>query len=957
MTGPSLRSLTTIRFAVLIAAVLASSTVAFGVLFTASPAATRLSREINRCMARSTAATEQLPTDVAGLNVRRDGVRACTKPLIIGEAVWVAYGLGAEVVVAGLLYGLHPWWLTRRRRLTRLDGDPDTGDVRAELDDLAHQAGLTGPPVWLLAPYAPTQGGQAFGLPGRRRISLDVGLLARFDTDRPGFRAVVRHELAHLHNRDVGRTYLTIAAWWSFVTVALLPFLAVTLKSNLLREPLSPHRGTTTDTSAEALYRLGTVLALTAIVYLARNAVLRTREAHADFTAAGWDDPDGALTRVVTALPWPTGTTRGARLRRAWARLGTHPHPSARAAAVADARRLTRPGLWDMTGLGLLLGLTFNNITLLAGGLLGAYLLPGMVLIALPFGVALVALLAVAVIGVTQTASGGPRTALLLSGALAAGLTVSKPVSLLSARNPGLGDTPTAFLLVSALYLAGAVLLGAWVFSAYRALAEPAAPTNHPRWWSWMVAGTAVVFGAPLFAVGNPLALPYDILTVVTGGLPVSGWAIGWYVALAKWIGLLYLPLEKLANNNPFFLVGIVGLGAVPITVLARRRKSGAPPIGAGRALAVGAIAGMAIVSIGLLLPYAARAALPLDVRQVPTNLNDDFPAPDFRTVYGHTYRAMAVLTQAVAAAVIAAWATRLRPVLVPLTVLTTAVIATQGFYVSRALANHLGVFGKPRQFSVSSALPDQDVGFILSMMLAWGIVAAIPAGLLGAGLGALWRRRRPSRPVALASDPRPGANRATITAVGLLGAAVLAATTTLAPDADDRWMPDPVPAAAAIPLPAAPTKPISSAVDRCVLGTWRETLHQNDSLVVGEKRTRFTSSGITQTFRPDGTATVNYDGGTPLTATVDGQHLSIVVRGRGTIRFRSARGTITYRDGKGTGTQTLKINGTVRSRSTLRWRFDPDHYTCNGDTMRQTPATPGANPYLIILHRTAPAD
>ena len=53
-----------------------------------------------------------------------------------------------------------------------------------------------------LGPARPPPDGLAFGLPGTTG-RLTGGLVVRQATDPPAFRAVVRHELAHIRNRDV----------------------------------------------------------------------------------------------------------------------------------------------------------------------------------------------------------------------------------------------------------------------------------------------------------------------------------------------------------------------------------------------------------------------------------------------------------------------------------------------------------------------------------------------------------------------------------------------------------------------------------------------------------------------------------------------------------------------------------------------------------------------------------
>jgi hypothetical protein len=65
-------------------------------------------------------------------------------------------------------------------------------------------------------------------------------------------------------------------------------------------------------------------VALTAVVYLTRNAVLRGREYYADVRASLWEGPSGGLRSVLEGLP----PIKGARWRLL---LHLHPDPRERA--------------------------------------------------------------------------------------------------------------------------------------------------------------------------------------------------------------------------------------------------------------------------------------------------------------------------------------------------------------------------------------------------------------------------------------------------------------------------------------------------------------------------------------------------------------------------------------------------------------------------------------------------
>ena len=906
-----------IRFLILIAAVLASSIVALSATQVALPSVDRIQQQQNACLDQAVAATAQLPL-LDRLPLMQGLMADCTRPLFVEQARWVGLVLALQIALAGLLYGLHPWWIARRRRLVPLEG-PENDDVLAELTELAREAGLSRPPVWLLAPYAATHGGQAFGLAGRRRVCLDVGLLVRYDTDRAGFRAVIRHELAHLHNRDIDRTYLTNALWWSFVLIALPPFVVLAVHPDLLHDPRQWSWPAITEDPAELIYRLVVLTALTLVVYLTRNAILRAREVHADVTAARWDQPDGALPRMVTALPAP----------QRWGRFGTHPAPAYRVAMMADPDRLARVGGWDLAGLGLVTGLTLFNLCLFVANLLQAYLMAGMALLAWPAGMLMVG----AVVGALRTSGAGEppswRRTLIAPLAATAGVVVSQPLTLLAAAAGinGLSAGPGDYAGNATLLLAGAVLIALWMRSTDTRAGRAAITVLGGALFSWWFLNT---FGSSYF------------LTWGGDDLPLLGWTTAWYRELTGFVmgSMTYVPLIQL-RETPVPAIGMLLLWAVPLPFLRRRP-------GIGRALTIGAIAGLAAIAAGVALPFLARMALPSRVRATPAAIDPLNPVT-FQVVYGLTYLAVAAVILALGAATVAATANRLRPVLVPLAATATAVIATAGYYVTRGIGSCLDLFGPSRRpCGPARLLPDEYFGHQLQFILTWGAVLAIPAALLGAAAGHRWRRPRP------ATTPGVFVRRLTGSTLIVLGAVVVGLAVFALPGNLRHWTPSPPPAFR--PQPAGALSP-TSTIDRCLIGTWQES-RKIQTVTVGAETMTMTGGGATQTFRRDGTVVIGDGAATTSTTTLDGHRVDLVNTGGVTGRYRTAGGTISYSDAAEAGklVRLLKVDGETIQRWEPEPGFADDRYTCAGDELREYPADEKlSGPYAITLTRVRP--
>lgn len=334
---------TPFRFTLLVVAVFASTAFTWNLLYDTFNGA-RWYKAYRSC-----GADTPLPSDPGSAkNAVRDRAE-CMAAVDQEIGYWIVAGMLLLLLVALAVYWLTPWWRVRRGQLEEPDSE-DAADVLAELDRLRHVAGV-GRVRFLWQPLKAAPAAFAFGRPGDRKIALSGGLVVRFHRDRSAFRAVVLHELAHLRNRDVDQAYGAVAAWRAFSITSFLPFVAVELWH---RDSLALRAG----------WRF-VVLAL--LVYLLRNAVLRSRELYADARVQSWDQ-GVPLFGVLGGMP-----AGGSHVRR-W--LAMHPAPVLRQQALADPTPLFRLGFWEAFGIGLVATLAIPQIRLVANQLVSNFVSP-----------------------------------------------------------------------------------------------------------------------------------------------------------------------------------------------------------------------------------------------------------------------------------------------------------------------------------------------------------------------------------------------------------------------------------------------------------------------------------------------------------------------------------------------------------------------------------------------------
>ncbi|MCP9484643.1 MAG: M48 family metalloprotease [Gaiellaceae bacterium MAG52_C11] len=330
---------TTFRFGLLVTAVLGASLYVWNWISTVVADPAEEVAEFRACFVLSPLVTGV--TDVDEFSAASDAFTACLNAANRDVLWWMLGGTAGLVALTIAFVLAAPRWIERRRRLEPLT-EEEAPAVRARLRELVREAGLDEEPRFLWNPLDQTATGLAYGYAGTYSVALTGGLVIRQIADPPAFDAVVRHELAHIRNRDVAITYATVALWYAFLVAAVAPFFLTLL-----------------DDGGDGLSNLSwRVVALAALVYGTRNSVLRSREVYADVRASAGEGRRGGLRRVLGSLRKPVGGVF-ARLRR------LHPDPAVRLAALDDTRPLFRFSPLVAFGSGVAATIAYENVVTL----------------------------------------------------------------------------------------------------------------------------------------------------------------------------------------------------------------------------------------------------------------------------------------------------------------------------------------------------------------------------------------------------------------------------------------------------------------------------------------------------------------------------------------------------------------------------------------------------------------
>jgi len=243
--------------------------------------------------------------------------------------------------VAYLLFLRHPARLRKQKKLTDFPADDK---FTAHTARLVQVAGIQPEPQLLTSPEIKAAGGQAFGTRKNWVLRLGGGVQMRLllRKNRPRFDAIVLHELGHIANGDVWRTYFTQALWVTLSLLIILPAILITAAFTL-----SGRAGNLADLAAgevtigfviervlialaQGIMFFGQIGLSLLVIRLIGSSVLRIREFYADWRAVRWGAQAG-LSQILT-----DEAAKNVKPPL----LGFHPSPADRHAALTNSRRL-----------------------------------------------------------------------------------------------------------------------------------------------------------------------------------------------------------------------------------------------------------------------------------------------------------------------------------------------------------------------------------------------------------------------------------------------------------------------------------------------------------------------------------------------------------------------------------------------------------------------------------------
>lgn len=264
--------------------------------------------------------------------------------------------------MARRIYRRHPVRLMKQNGL-RLLYTEEYEDFYHEIEQLAEEVGVCPTPDLVVGPKATSLDAQAFGFRNSYWLRLDLGYIALRKRRPDLFRMVVLHELGHIRNNDVGRSYLTQAIWISAQRLLKIGFFALAfyaIRENV-REGL-PRGGV-----RELATQLGTFL-LTYLVWIGgtalvvaiiRASLLRVREIYADWRAVLFGAGQALADHLQRIASREDGPFIGF--------LSLHPPASVRLAALREPERMFRVSKRFAFSLGLIsafLSVGISNLVL-----------------------------------------------------------------------------------------------------------------------------------------------------------------------------------------------------------------------------------------------------------------------------------------------------------------------------------------------------------------------------------------------------------------------------------------------------------------------------------------------------------------------------------------------------------------------------------------------------------------
>ena len=218
-------------------------------------------------------------------------------------------------------------------------------------------------PTLMYQPFDTSQSAFTFGIKNYVHISISGGLIKKFRENIDGFKSIFLHEMGHVANKDVEKTYLADSTWKSLFLTLSIPFgilllyivyLILTIFSLALSSGIGMGYIISELDIGKTLLIFGGFalyfLIFLGIIYLLRKQIIRLREFYADAKVLEWEEsPD----RIVKTLE----ESGGKQYSKFEILTKFHPNINERIQVLKNNSSLFVPSLWVAFAVGFFYGL------------------------------------------------------------------------------------------------------------------------------------------------------------------------------------------------------------------------------------------------------------------------------------------------------------------------------------------------------------------------------------------------------------------------------------------------------------------------------------------------------------------------------------------------------------------------------------------------------------------------
>jgi Zn-dependent protease with chaperone function len=224
-------------------------------------------------------------------------------------------------------------------------------------------------PALMVQPLDPSKSAFTFGTKNHISIGIPGGLIKMFRENIDGFKSIFLHEMGHIVNRDVEKTYLANSTWRSLFLTLSIPLgifllyeiyliLSIFYLGISLGYDMDYIISTMNFGKRVALYG-GIILyflIFLGIIYVLRNQIIRIREFYADAKVLEWEkSPE----RIVKTLE----ESGGEQYSRFEILKKFHPNINERIHVLKNNLSLFNPSLWIAFSIGFFFGLIELTMT------------------------------------------------------------------------------------------------------------------------------------------------------------------------------------------------------------------------------------------------------------------------------------------------------------------------------------------------------------------------------------------------------------------------------------------------------------------------------------------------------------------------------------------------------------------------------------------------------------------